>query len=103
MEPLDGFPGVQAVHHLLEPTGTGKPLLCHHSVIKTEQQGCPESTKKTLSKAGEARKRSPWELILPRNSHSSILAWKINSTDRGSLVATVHEVAQSDMTKHAHT
>ena len=77
MEPLGGFPGVQAAHHLLEPTGTGKSLLCYYSVIKTEQQGCPESTKKTLSMTGEARKRSPRELILPRNSHSRILAWKI--------------------------
>ena len=101
MEPLGGFPGVQAAHHLLEPTGTGKSLLCHYSVIKTEQQGCPESTKKTLSmteRQGREALRSSFCLgvatpvFLPGKLHG-----------QGSLAATVHAAAQSDVTKYAHT
>ena len=33
-------------------------------------------------------------------THSSILAWKI--PDRGAWQATVHGVAESDMTEHTH-
>ena len=45
-----------------------------------------------------------WEDPLEKEmaTHSSILAWK-NPTDRGAWWATVHGVAESDMTEYTHT
>ena len=44
-----------------------------------------------------------WEDLLEKGmaTHSSILAWK--TPDRGAWWATVHGVAELDMTEHTHT
>ena len=78
----------------LNPQGQGS----HYFVIT--QSGLSRKHQENIKYDGEARKRSPEELILPGSSHSSILAWK--TMDRGAWRLQSMRL-QSDVTKHAHT